>query len=99
MFVVIWQYEVDAGCEPAFEALYGESGAWVALFREHAGYLGTELLREAGSARYLTIDRWSSESDYDAFVDAAKSRYAAIDAQGDALTLDERLIGRYRLPC
>ena len=99
MFVVIWEYEVRAGCEAAFTALYGNDGEWVALFREYPGFLGTELLREArdaGSAlRFATIDRWTSQDAYDAFLTAAQSRYAHIDGRGDALTLAERCLGTY----
>jgi heme-degrading monooxygenase HmoA len=96
MHVVIWEYEVRDGCEAAFEALYGPGGDWVALFRAHAGYLGTELLRAPEErGRYLTLDRWTSEAAYAAFLAAAAPRYAAVDARGDALTVGERRIGTY----
>lgn len=95
MFVVIWEYEVRPGMDVAFEKLYGADGEWTALFREHAGFVGTELLRGDRADRYLSIDRWQSEAQYDAFLANARERYAAIDAMGDALTLDERKIGRY----
>jgi len=95
--VVVWEYEVRADAEAAFEALYGSDGAWVALFRTHPGYVGTELAVEivAGRRRYLTIDRWRSAADYDAFLASDRTRYAEIDAQGDALTMSERRVGRY----
>jgi heme-degrading monooxygenase HmoA len=110
MFAVIWEYEVNAGAEAAFEALYGAEGAWVALFREYDGYVGTELLRREDGPlperpplerpplqrRYLTIDRWVSAAAYEAFLTAAKPRYAQIDAQGDALTSAEHRIGRFQ---
>ncbi|MBC7989653.1 MAG: antibiotic biosynthesis monooxygenase [Luteimonas sp.] len=100
MNIVAWEYEVRAGAEAAFEALYGADGAWVALFRTHPGYIGTELLRDAlevaaGRHRYLTIDRWRSAADYDAFLASDRTRYAEIDARGDALTASERRVGRY----
>lgn len=95
MFAVLWQYQVRPGSESAFEALYGAQGDWVALFRTHAGYLGTELLRDESSGGYLSIDRWTSQADYEAFLAADKPRYAEIDARGDALTVSERRIGRY----
>ena len=94
MFVVIWQYEVRAGAEAAFEALYGADGAWVALFREFDGFIGTELLR-GDDGRYLTLDRWTSAAAYEAFLAAAKPRYAEIDAVGDAFTASEHRIGVY----
>lgn len=98
MHVVAWEYRVRDGREAEFEALYGPEGAWVALFRGHAGYLGTELLRDTDGGRYLTLDRWASQEAYAAFLAAAGPRYAAIDARGDALTLEERRIGAWR-PC
>ena len=58
-----------------------------ALFREYAGYMGTDLLRGERHGHYLTLDRWPQRADYEAFLTAAESRYAHIDAQGDALTL------------
>jgi heme-degrading monooxygenase HmoA len=97
MFVVIWEYEVRAGADAAFEALYGPDGAWVGLFRNHEGYLGTELLRGT-DRRYLSIDRWASAAAYDAFFAAAQPDYAAIDERGDALTLSERRVGVYTTP-
>ncbi len=98
MFAAIWEYEVRAGCEAQFLALYGGDGAWVALFRGHEGYIGTELLRDAGNgSRFVTIDRWESEAAYEAFLAAAKPAYARIDAQGDALTAQERAVGRFTL--
>lgn len=97
MFAVIWEYEVPAGCEDDFTALYGSEGAWVALFREYAGYLGTELLRDSGTGRFVTIDRWTSQAAYDAFLADAEPHYADIDALGEALTSDERCLGRFEL--
>ena len=97
MFVVIWEYTIRVGSESEFEALYGPQGAWVSLFRENAGYLDTELMRDNETGAYLTLDRWRSEADYDAFQQAAAPRYAKIDAQGDVLTVHERRLGRYTL--
>ena len=98
MFVVIWEFQVRAGCEGGFAALYGGEGAWVALFRESADYLGTELLRDsARPGRFVTVDRWASGAAYEAFLAAAKPRYAQIDAQGDGLTSSERCLGRFEL--
>lgn len=98
MFVVIWEYEVRGGSESDFVLLYGDHGAWVALFREYPDYIGTELLRDAArTRRFVTIDRWASRAAYDAFLVAAKPRYADIDALGDALTSEERCLGRFEL--
>ncbi len=98
MFVTVWEYEVRAGAESAFEALYGERGPWVALFRDHAGYLGTQLLHGERQGHYLTLDRWCSAQDYTAMQLARDPRYAALDAQGDALTTSERHLGSFTAP-
>ncbi|WP_454829062.1 antibiotic biosynthesis monooxygenase family protein [Pseudoxanthomonas wuyuanensis] len=99
MFAAIWEYSIRPEAADAFEALYGPDGEWAMLFREHPGYRGTELLRSEIPGRYLTIDRWDSEAAYDAFLVAEKPRYSELDARGDALTLEERCVGRYAPPC
>ena len=98
MFVTVWEYEVRLGMEAAFEQLYGEHGAWVRLFREQPGYLRTDLLRGERHGHYLTVDHWRDARDYTAFQQHQHSRYAQIDAQGDALTLSERHIGTFIVP-
>ena len=46
----------------AFTAAYTADGAWGELFGRAAGFLGTELYRDAVRAdRFLTIDRWQNE--------------------------------------
>lgn len=95
MLIILWEYDVHPGLDDAFEQLYGAQGAWDALFREHAGFISTELLRADRPHRYLSIDRWESESTYDAFLATASTRYAQIDARGAVLTTDERRIGRF----
>lgn len=99
MYVIVWEYEVRAGAAAAFERLYGADGGWAALFRRHPGYLGTELLGDAQApGRYLTIDRWRSPAEYQACLAAARADYATLDAEGDALTLHERCLGRFWAP-
>lgn len=96
MFAVVWEYAVHSGREGEFAALYGGEGAWVALFREYAGYVGTELLHDTTQPRrFITIDRWISPAAYHGFLASAKPRYADIDALGDALTVHERCVGRF----
>ena len=99
MLVVLWEYEVRAGAEAQFEALYGSDGDWVKLFRDHPGYVDTQLLRGEQPRHYLTIDRWGSAAEYDRFLAAEHARYARINALGDTLTLAERCLGRYETPC
>jgi heme-degrading monooxygenase HmoA len=98
MFVTVWEYEVRAGMEAEFERLYGDQGAWMKLFREQPGYLGTELMRGERRGHYLTLDRWRDAQDYTAFQSLRHPRYAQIDVLGDALTQSERHVGTFVAP-
>jgi heme-degrading monooxygenase HmoA len=97
-FVYVWEYRVRPGSVAAFEAAYGAEGAWVRLFRSHAGYLGTELLRDASDpTRYQTIDRWRSRADRDRCREAAAAELEAIDRACEALTVEERHLGDFEI--
>ena len=61
MHGLVYEYQVDPARVAGFEEMYGPDGQWVRFFRSGAGYLGTELLRDATRpGRYLVIDRWVS---------------------------------------
>jgi heme-degrading monooxygenase HmoA len=91
VYEIFWEYEVRPEQVAAFERLYGADGEWARLFRRADGYVETLLFRDTDRpTRYLTVDRWQSRAAFDAFVDAAGSAYAALDRQGDALTVHER---------
>lgn len=44
---------------------------------------------------YLTVDRWVSREAYEAFLELHRAEYAAIDAEGAALTVKQRLVGSF----
>ncbi len=90
MHVVVWEYEVEPAQVPAFEAAYGEGGAWVALFATDPAWLGTRLLKDAAtSGVYVTIDCWRSAKDYARFRAMQARAYAGIDDRCAALTRRE----------
>ena len=94
MYAVVWEYAVAPDRVDAFEAAYGAGGAWEKLFAEAEGYLGTDLYQAAGGGdRYVTIDRWRSLADFDAFKARFGEAYAALDAQCEALTTSELRLG------
>jgi heme-degrading monooxygenase HmoA len=96
-YVVIWEFHVKRGSERAFEEAYGPRGAWARLFLHGDGYLGTELLRNAGQpGRYVTIDRWVSQAAYEAFRSTQRADYEALDRSCAALTVCETALGSYR---
>jgi heme-degrading monooxygenase HmoA len=94
MYAVVWTYRALRGREREFERMYAADGDWARLFRRSADYLGTELFRDtADEARYLTMDRWTSRTAYEDFLQTARDDYAALDARGDALTVEETRLG------
>ena len=67
---------------------------WATFFRAGEGYLGTELFRDVTqSARYLTIDRWISQSAYEDFRRDHLTEYETIDECCQALTEQELRLG------
>lgn len=99
MQIVVWEYFVSDGKRDEFQRVYSAGGAWTELFRKHPGYLGTELLHDANRpSRYVTIDRWTSEEAYRSFREDHRDEYASLDAQCEALTESETLIGYFILP-
>jgi heme-degrading monooxygenase HmoA len=94
MFTTIWEYEVPAGRREAFINVYGAAGRWAILFRRSPGYLGTMLLHDLGDPdRFLTLDRWESRQAYEAFLDASRAEYDALDRETVELTIRERHLG------
>lgn len=96
MIHVLWEFEVDAEKHAEFEREYGGEGEWVKLFRRGEGYRGSTLLRDSAKPRrYVTLDRWESREQYDAFRKQHADEYAAIDARCESLTRAERVIGYF----
>jgi heme-degrading monooxygenase HmoA len=96
MYIVIWEYQVKAEHSAKFEKIYSDKGAWVALFKNGSGYLGTELLRDSAHAdRYMTIDRWVSRADYESFLSNWRKQYETLDAQCENLIEREALSGQW----
>jgi heme-degrading monooxygenase HmoA len=95
MYVLIWEYQVKTDRLVEFEEIYSPTGAWTKLFQKSKGYVETELLRDASDPhRYITIDRWMSSQEYEAFLFQWKTEYATIDAQCEGLTERETLLGK-----
>jgi heme-degrading monooxygenase HmoA len=96
MHVIIWEYRVKPEHIAEFEEIYSPVGAWTKLFQNSTSYWGTELVRdEKIPHRYLTIDRWVSGEDYEAFQSQWKTEYERLDAQCEVLTEWETLLGRW----
>jgi hypothetical protein len=72
-YIVVWEFQVKAECEAEFVAAYGPDGEWARLFRRSPEFLGVELLGSVGnSARFFTLDHWSSASGLEVFLAATR---------------------------
>jgi heme-degrading monooxygenase HmoA len=99
MYVILWEFEIEAGHEEQFQSCYSPAGDWARLFSQSPGYLGTELLQSCENpTRYLTIDRWSDQDAYNEFLRTHREAYHALDARCEKLTRAERSLGHFVLP-
>ena len=95
-YVRVWRFRPLANCIAAFEEAYGPEGDWARLFRTADGFLGTTLLKGDGNpAEYLTLDRWVSAEDYEAFRRVRNEEFTALDRQCESLTALEEEVGSY----
>ncbi len=96
MYIVIWRYRVDPAQEAKFVKAYGAKGEWAKFFSSSKDHLGTELLSDdERPGEYVTIDRWTSEEAYSAFLGEHEVDYDRLDRRFEALTLSESRLGAY----
>lgn len=94
MFTTIWEFEVDPDVQDDFVRVYGPAGAWAALFRTAPGFRETILLRDvARPDRLVTLDRWDSRGDWEAFRQAQHDAYTDLDLATSGLARAERHLG------
>ncbi len=96
MYVILWEYAVRPQKLPSFLNTYGPEGAWARLFRQAEGFLGVELLRaDDDGTRFVTLDRWRSRADFQAFRAGFSQVYETLDAELEELTVSETRIGGF----
>ena len=95
-YVCLWEFQVASDSEERFVEYYSAGGIWVRLFREADGFADTQLLKDTEHPyRYVTIDRWTSASAYEAFRKRFAEQYAELDRLCENFTVSERLIGTF----
>jgi hypothetical protein len=88
--VRVWEYDVPERSRAEFERTYGAAGDWVHLFWGSDGFRGTELFVSLSDpGRYLTVDRFTDEGAWRAFLTEHRDAYARLDAASKGLTTDE----------
>jgi GNAT superfamily N-acetyltransferase len=96
MFVRVWEFRPRQGHEAPFRQVYGSAGAWVQLFRRAPGFLGTDLIGTCAGERFLTLDRWSDRSAWDAFLRTWPDEYAELDRECEPLVEIDRELALLR---
>lgn len=94
--VRIWKFRPPQGRERDFARAYGPDGDWAALFGKARGYRGTSLLRPVEPGGWwMTIDRWESLQDFEAFQRDFGDEYRALDIELDGLSGEEIFVGAF----
>ena len=93
-YVVVWEFRTRPGAEAEFIEQYGPEGVWARLFRQSAGYIRTELLKDvADERRFLTLDYWKSEEEFNRFHKQHSAEYERLDKELESLTEQEKRLG------
>jgi heme-degrading monooxygenase HmoA len=94
----VWEFIVRPEELEEFERCYSSAGAWAELFRQSAGFRGTELLRDAARGnRYVTIDSWESAAAHDEMRRAFGAQYAELDRVCARFTKSEQMLGVFEI--
>jgi heme-degrading monooxygenase HmoA len=74
--VIALVFRYDVRDTETFEEVYGPDGEWAKFFRQGAGFIGTELLRDVDERdRYIVVDRWESIDAYNVFIAENQTEY------------------------
>ncbi len=94
--VIALVFRYDARDPEEFERAYGSDGEWAQFFRQGAGYIGTELLRDIEEPdRYIVIDRWESPEAYSAFLAEHADEYLRRSDEARFYYLQELRMGTF----
>lgn len=93
MYRIVWTYTVEQPRARAFEKAYGPEGDLAALFGRAEGFLGTALFRDTGREdRYLTVDYWTTEPAWRAFLRDFPAQHEALETHLAALTVAQNRV-------
>jgi heme-degrading monooxygenase HmoA len=92
----IWRFRPPQGRETEFAHAYSDTGEWAGLFRNAPGFQGTSLLSPAETGGWwMTIDRWDSSANFEAFTEVFGDQYRALDAALEGVAGEEEFVGAF----
>lgn len=95
----VWKFRPPEGHEREFAEAYSGSGRWAELFARAPGFRGTTLLSPMEQGGWwLTIDRWDSAADFEAFGHSFGEEYLILDAELDGIAGEEEFVGAFEEP-
>ncbi len=95
-YVIVWEFQVRPARNEEFVQKYGPEGVWARFFRGSTGFIRTELVRDvAVDFRYLTLDYWQSEEEFDGFREQNLAEYERLDKEFEGLTESETRLGAF----
>jgi len=98
-YVIVWEFRVRQEKEKEFVEQYGPEGSWARLFGSSGSYIRTELVRDvADRYRFLTLDYWQTEADFDDFRKRYLADYERLDKEFEGLTEKETRLGSFIRP-
>lgn len=94
MIATVWQFQVKAGQQEAFERFYGIDGEWSSLSRRSRSFLGTSFLRDqVQTTRYLLIEYWSEMVVYERHQADFSDEIESLEKQRKALCVTMTPLG------
>ena len=94
--MIVWEFRVRQEKEQEFVEKYGPEGAWVRFFRSSERYIRTELVHDVvDRSRFLTLDYWQTEADFDDFQKRYLAEYNRLDREFEGLTENEIRLGAF----
>lgn len=94
--MIVWEFRIRPEVGAEFVEQYGPDGVWARLFRQAEGYIRTELLRDVtDKRRFLTLDYWKSEEEFNQFRRQHSADYERLDKELQGLTEDEKRLGAF----
>ncbi len=97
--VRVWKFQPPEGREQEFETAYSGTGRWAELFKRAPGFRGTSLLKPVQPGGWwLTLDRWDSIGDFEAFGHDFGDEYRALDAELEGIAGEEEFVGAFEEP-
>jgi heme-degrading monooxygenase HmoA len=81
MIEIVWEYVIKEEVRGQFELTFGPGGDWNKLFAGCPGFRGTTILRDVKDPRrYLSIDLWETETQWEQALDEHKEKVANLEA-------------------